>query len=175
MTASALRPSHLPELELCTPTSVEELTRLVADGFCPMAGGSDVLLAALQRGEPRHLVSTVRVAELGRLDIGDREITIGGAVTLARLVRHPELRSGIAAIAEAAQKVGSVQLRNSATLIGNLCTASPAGDTIAGLFVHNAIVDTVDSSGTRRAIGVGDFLLGPGQTALVDSEIVTGV
>ena len=175
MTVAALRPSRLPDLELRTPTSVDELTRLVADGFRAYAGGSDILLEAAQRGEPRRLASTARVTELAKLGVGTVEISIGAAVVLARLVGDANVRALAPAVTDGAHRIGSVQLRNAATLVGNLCTSSPAGDIIPGLFIHDALVDTVDTSGTRRSIGVGDFTLGPGATALAADEVVTAV
>ncbi len=175
MTDAALRPSHLPDLELHTPTSEAELTALVAAGCCPIGGGSDVLLAAAHSGTPHRLVSTALLDGFGELHMDTDEVTIGAAVTLGRLVRDDTLRSAAPALADGVHKIGSVQLRNTATLVGNLCTASPAGDTIPGLFVHNAVVDTVDSSGVRRSIEVADFTTGPGLNALASDEVVTAV
>ncbi len=129
MTTSALRPSRLPELDLRTPTSLEELTGSLAAGWRACGGGTDVLIEALQAGEPTHLVSTTGVHELAQLTCDADGISIGGSVVLARLVRSTSFRSGIAAVADGAQTIGSIQLRNQATLVGNLCSASPAADT----------------------------------------------
>ena len=175
MTVAALRPSRLPDLDLRMPTSVGELARLVGDGFRAYAGGSDILLEAAQSGEPRRLASTARVTELATLEVGSDEIGVGASVVLARLVGDARVRSGAPAVTDGAQRIGSVQLRNTATIVGNLCTSSPAGDTIPGLFVHDAVVDAVDASGSRRSIAVADFTLGPGSTALSADEVVTAV
>jgi len=175
MTTSALRPSRLPELDLRTPTSLEELTGSLAAGWRACGGGTDVLIEALQAGEPTHLVSTTGVHELAQLTCDADGISIGGSVVLARLVRSTSFRSGAAAVADGAQTIGSIQLRNQATLVGNLCSASPAADTIPGLFVHDARVETVDSSGMTRSTAVSEFLHGPGSTSLHDDEVVAAV
>ncbi len=175
MTDAALRPSLLPALELETPTSLEELAGLVADGFTVIGGGSDVLLAAAHAGTPTRLAHSAAVPELSTLDLVGDELTIGAAATLGRLVRSAPARGAISAVTDGAQKVGSPQLRNTATLVGNLCTASPAGDTIPGQFVHGAVVDLVDAAGNRRSPSVADFITGPGRTTLRAGEIVTGV
>ncbi|MCP5027871.1 MAG: hypothetical protein GY929_16475 [Actinomycetia bacterium] len=175
MTDAALRPSLLPSLELEAPSSIEELTALVARGFTPIGGGSDVLLAAAHTGSPSRLAYTGHVPEFSALEVDATEVTIGAAVTLGRLVRADEARSAVAAITDGAQQIGSAQLRNTATVIGNLCTASPAGDTLPGQFVHRAQVDFVDSAGSRRSVPVADFATGPGSTSLDADEIVIAV
>jgi carbon-monoxide dehydrogenase medium subunit len=71
--------------------------------------------------------------------------------------------------------IGSVQMRNQATLIGNLCTASPAGDTIPGLIVHDASIEIAASSGDRRRVDIASFITGPGQTILKPDELVTSL
>lgn len=175
MTVASLRPSRLPELELRTPGSIAELTELSAAGYRVYAGGSDVLLEAAHTGAPRRLAATAGVPEMARVDHDGDRIMIGGSVVLGRLLRDERLRSSAPALIDGAGRIGSVQLRNTATLVGNLCTASPAGDTIPGLLVHRAVVDTIDEAGTSRAIAVGEFVTGPGRIVLGPGEIVVSV
>lgn len=162
-------------MQLRIPTSLAELTELMDEGFCALAGGTDVLVAAGQTGEPHRVASTSRVAELAGLDMEPDTVRVGGSVVLSRLARDQAVRAGVPALIDGAELVGSIQLRNSATLVGNLCTASPAGDTIPGLFVHDAVIKTVNSAGVTRVIAVRDFFTGPRQTVLAVDELVTTV
>ena len=84
------------------------------------------------------------------------------------------VRRDFTALAEAAQVVGSAQIRNRATLAGNICNASPAADTAPALLVYGAEVVATGSGGTRR-IPIDDFFIGPGRTALAAGEIVTAI
>jgi CO/xanthine dehydrogenase FAD-binding subunit len=174
-TASILRPIRLPELDLHIPADLDELLAQLASGTHPFAGGTDILLWASQRGEPRRLVWTGGIGALHAFEPEGDPIEVGAAVPLSRVVRSAALRAGAPAVAEGAQSIGSVQLRNQGTLVGNVCTASPAGDTLPGLLVHDARVEILGPSGNRRRLDLKDFLLGPGRTALEPGELVAGV
>jgi carbon-monoxide dehydrogenase medium subunit len=152
------------------------LARL-ADGARPLAGGTDAVLWAMHWGEHRSLVWTGGVEELRILDPeGDGNmLRVGSAVTLAQIVRSPAFRAAAPAVADGARAIGSVQLRNQATLVGNVCTASPAGDTIPGLLVHDAVVEVVNVSGQRRHLSLDDLLVGPGRTKLKDDDLVVAL
>ncbi|MGI9272265.1 MAG: FAD binding domain-containing protein [Woeseiaceae bacterium] len=174
-TTSTLRPNLLPDIDLHCPTTFDDIFRHLGDGAFVLAGGTDMVLWASQNGKPNHLVWTGGVDELHGVDIEADQIRIGAAVSLSRIIRCGDFRQAATAVADGAQLIGSVQLRNQATLVGNLCTASPAGDTIPGLVVHDTIVEIASASGQQRAINITDFLVGPGKTDLNTDEIVTAV
>lgn len=172
---SALPVSYLPELELHCPTELDDVFSNLENGAQPLAGGTDVLLWASHRGEPRHLVWTGGIAELQNLDVDGEVLRVGAAVPVARLIGSSSFRAAATAVAEGAQSIGSVQLRNQATLMGNVCTASPAGDTLPGLLVHNAVVEIASRGGKCRTINLVDFLKGPGKTELKPGELCTAL
>ncbi|MGI9234287.1 MAG: FAD binding domain-containing protein [Woeseiaceae bacterium] len=174
-TASTLRPTQLPDIELHRPTTQGDLLRHLSDGAFVLAGGTDLVLWASQSGKPNRLVWSGGIEEFHCIEIDPTRIRVGAAVTLSRLVRSNSFRVAASAVFDGAQLIGSVQLRNQATLVGNLCTASPAGDTIPGLLVHDATVETTSASGKRREVDIGSFLIGPGKTDLGADEIVTAV
>ena len=174
-TPSVLRPTGLPELELHRPANLAELFQPLIDGAQPLAGGTDLLLWASQRGAPRHLVWTGGVGELHDFEPGSGRIRVGAAVTATRVLRSEVFRAAAPAVADGAHAIGSVQLRNQATLVGNVCTASPSGDTIPGLLVHDAEVEITNVSGANRRVGLDRFLIGPGRTALQSGELVIAV
>jgi len=90
-------------------------------------------------------------------------------------IEHDEaVRQTFPALAEAASVVGSVQIRNRATMVGNVCNASPAADTAPPLLVYGASAVTVGPGGTRRIL-LNDFFVRSGQTTLQPGELVTGL
>ncbi len=141
-----------------------------------LAGGTDLIIR-LRDGSvrPSLVVDVKRVRELApgiRLDGGT--LVIGATTTMAELAGHPLIRRDLAGLAEAAAVVGSVQIRNRATLAGNLCNASPAADTAPSLLVHGALVVASGVSGTRR-IALDDFFVRSGVTTLAQGEIVVAI
>jgi carbon-monoxide dehydrogenase medium subunit len=109
-------------------------------------------------------------------------LTIGAAVTMNQVARHPEVRARYSLLSEAANAVGSYQVRNRATIGGNLCNASPCADTALATLVLDARVvlhGPNHSSGSdrpaEREMSVAAFFLGPGETALKPGELLTAI
>ena len=173
--ASKIRPCFLPELELFRPSTVEDIFSLLEQDVQVLAGGTDVLLWASQRGQPRKLASIANIDALRTFNIDGKRLQVGANITMGELIRCAAFRHAAPAVTDGAQLVGSLQLRNQATLIGNVCTASPAGDTLPGLLVHNAQVEITAATGQQRQLALDDFLIGPGQTALSHGELVLSV
>ena len=95
-------------------------------------------------------------------------------MTLSEIEAHDIVRIRLPALAEAAAVVGSLQIRNRATLVGNVCNASPAADTVPVLAVYGAFV-RMRGPGGERSLPVVDFIEGNRQTALTAGELVTAV
>jgi CO/xanthine dehydrogenase FAD-binding subunit len=161
------------------PRSLADAVALLAHhgfGARVLAGGTDLVIA-LRDGSarPEVVVDVKGIAELGstiRLE-GDR-LVIGARAVMTDIAADPRVRRDFIALAEAASVVGSVQIRNRATLAGNICTASPAADTLPSLLVYDALVVAVGPHGTRR-VKVDDLLARPGVTTLAPDEIVTAI
>ena len=141
-----------------------------------LSGGTD-LLVAVQKGavRPSLVVDVKSVPELGggitELDGGLR---VPASTVITDLVAHPLVVAHFPALVEAALVVGSIQIRNRATLAGNVCNASPAADTVPPLLVHRAEVELIGEAGRRR-LPLDGFLLGPGRTALEPAELVAAL
>jgi carbon-monoxide dehydrogenase medium subunit len=88
--------------------------------------------------------------------------------------RDERVRATFPALADAAATVGSVQIRNRATVVGNICHASPAADTVPALLIYGAEVNISSAQGARR-MPLAEFLVGPGRTALERGELVTSI
>lgn len=144
----------------------------------PLLGGTD-LMVRIQKGqaEPEAVVDLKRVRDIeDRIEIEGGMTNIGARVVLADLVCHDLIQTTYPALVEAASIVGSIQIRNRATLVGNVCNASPAADTVPPLMVYGASVTIVGRGGTAaREVSLQDFFLGPGKTLCGPSELVVAV
>jgi carbon-monoxide dehydrogenase medium subunit len=101
-------------------------------------------------------------------------LTVGAAVTMNRLAGHPAVQAHYPLLAEAADAVASYQIRNRATLGGNLCNGSPAADTAPAVLVLDGRIALYGPNGERE-IPASEFFLGPGQTAMQGSEFMTAL
>lgn len=145
-------------------------------GAKPLLGGTDLLIR-LNKGhiQPDAIIDLKRVPDIGGA-VG-REgniVTVGARVVMNDLVRDTVILSHFPALAEAAAVVGSIQIRNRATIAGNICNASPAADTVPPLMAYGALVLVAGLSG-GRTVPLKDFFLGPGKTLCKPSELVVGV
>ena len=141
-----------------------------------LAGGTD-LINYISHGKrsPEIVVSLRSVAELSKSVIEHREgLEIGALATLTTVAEHPLVRQRYTALAEAAVKVGSKQIRNRGTVVGNVCNASPAADTVTALLLFDPVLCILGEGG-RRKVALSEFLLGPGQTRLAADELVENI
>jgi CO/xanthine dehydrogenase FAD-binding subunit len=155
------------------PESVEGAVRALADrpGATVLAGGTDLMVEINDgRRSPDHVVAVARIPELAGVRVSDGFLEIGAAATFAELERDPVAQFA-PALAYAARTVGSPQIRNAATIGGNLATASPAGDSLPVLLALGASVVTAGPDG-RRNVPVADFFTGPKQSVLGPAELV---
>ena len=138
----------------------------------PVAGGTDLWVAVnFGVARPPALLDLSRVGELKLWRADDGRVRLGAGVTFARIERElAEFRP----LAEAARSVGSPQIRNRATIGGNLATASPAGDSIPVLAAYGANV-VVGSRNGERSEPWHTFFTGPKRTTLAPDELIVGV
>ncbi|MEA2608477.1 MAG: aerobic carbon-monoxide dehydrogenase medium subunit [Chloroflexota bacterium] len=142
----------------------------------PLAGGTDLIIR-LRDGSvrPRIVIDLKRIAELdGEIRETDGHLAIGAKAVMTEIAADERIRRDYEALAEAASVVGSVQIRNRATLAGNACNASPAADTAPALLVFGACLVVEGSAGTRR-IPIDDFFVRSGVTTLGRDELVTAI
>ena len=148
-----------------------------ADGAArPLAGGTDLIIRIRDGSiRPRTVVDVKGIAEFSRdIRIEDGWLRIGARTTMTGLLRDERIRRDYTALAEAAAYVGSVQIRNRATLAGNICNASPAADTAPALLAFEARVVGVGQRG-RRVIPLDDFFVRSGVTTLAPGELVEAI
>ena len=156
-----------------SPRSLAEAlsARRAAPDALVVAGGTDVMVAVnAGRVRPSALLDVSHVEELNEWRQDDGRVFVGAGVTFARIAaelgRFPPLQQG-------ARALGSPQIRNRATLGGNIGTASPAGDGLAALAAYDADILLACERGTRR-VRWDAFVLGPKRTALRPDELIVG-
>ena len=139
-----------------------------------LAGGTDLMIQINRgRAAPKHLIS---LAGLGLDTIGetDGEHVIGAMATHDAVVTHPAFQTGLVALTQASAVVGGRQVRNIATVGGNIVNASPAADLVPVLLALEATVDLRGPAGTR-SMPLDRFLVGRGRTERRPDEILTAV
>jgi len=160
------------------PTSVEEALQILTSApgpALPLAGGTDILLDLQQgRHSPVHtIVDLTEIPEMTLLEIREERLFIGAGVPLSRIARNPLAARHAQALVEACDLVGGPQVRNVATLGGNVAHALPAADGTIGLLCLGAQAEIAGPDGKRRR-SMPELFLGPGKSALQTAEIITG-
>lgn len=163
--------------EVQKPSTLEEALEILRNHpeTLPLAGGTD-LLVKIKDG----LVPSDRVLDLSSVPTlkgirsEDNTVGIGALTTLGELEESPLVCRMFPCLAKAAALVGSVQIRNRATLGGNLVNASPAADTVPALLVLGARLVLWGPAG-KREVPVEEFFLGPGKTVREPGELLSEI
>jgi CO/xanthine dehydrogenase FAD-binding subunit len=157
--------------------SVREALQAVehyGEGACLMAGGTDLilLLEQAQRAVPA-VIDISQIADLREVYLDGDEVVVGAAVTFSDVLASPLFKVHAPSLRQAALTVGSIQVRNVATLVGNVVNASPAADGVPPLLTLGARVVIAGPGGAERQVPLERFLRGPRCVALEFGEMVT--
>ncbi len=171
--------THLlvPQFEYVEPATAAEAAAILAregERARPLAGGTDLLVQMkMERRQPATLVSLSGIAELA--DVTETGgLTLGATASIRTVERHPAVRAGFTALAEACRAFSTVQIMEMGTVGGNVCNASPAADTAPALLVHDAVARISSASGART-LPLEMFFTGPGRTALEPAELLKSI
>ena len=162
------------------PASLDAAAELLAQhpGATVVAGATD-LLVELDRGSRSDievLVDISAIEGLDRIQLVDGELLLGPMVTHNQAATHAQVVAQATALAQACAEVGSPQLRNRATVVGNVVTASPANDTISALLALDAVVELrTGRSEARRRVPIAEFITGFREVDLRPGELVAGL
>lgn len=161
------------------PATLEDASRLLTDlgdDAHVFAGGTDLLVENRER--LRRVSDVVNIKSIpGMSDITWDEatgLTFGALVTARQLETLRGVQETYPNFAEALRQLGSIQVRGRATVVGNICRASPSADTIPPLIADRAIIHIYSPRGMRR-LPLAEFFTGPGRTVLARGEIATGI
>jgi CO/xanthine dehydrogenase FAD-binding subunit len=169
----------LPEFDYIKPTTLEEASVFLAQHTGEaraFIGGTDTFVRMRDGAwQDKYLVDVKGLPGMNDLKFDPASgLTVGAAVNMNRLIASPDVNEHYPVLAEAAHTVASYQLRTRATVAGNLCNASPAGDTIGAGLVLDAKVHVHGVDGDRVE-ALRTFFKGPGKTVLKPGDIVTAV
>jgi CO/xanthine dehydrogenase FAD-binding subunit len=139
-----------------------------------IAGGTDLLVRLKDSLAWPVLIDISRLKELQGISVDNGTISIGALSTYSIMLHNAALQKNGGVLLQAAEMVGSPQIRNRGTIGGNIANGSPAGDTIPPLYVLEASVTVMSNEGTRN-IPVDDFFTGPGETVLGQHEIIVSI
>jgi len=161
------------------PATLQEASRLLKEngpGGRFLAGGTDLVIAMKEKGLlPKYIVDLKRLPGLsGIRENSDGSISLGALTTLHEIETSPLIKKKYPFLAQSAAEVGSIQIRNRATVGGNMANASPSADTSPALMALGATATIASASGERK-IAVEEFFKGPGQNAMNPDEILKEV
>lgn len=167
------------QFEYLQPTTVRQAVNLLQQygDRARVAAGNTDLLIRIKRGvdKPACLIGLGRIQGLEGITIdASGTLRLGAMATMRMIERSPIIRQGWMAVAEAASVLGSVQIRNLATIGGNICNASPSADTVPALVALGAQVLLVGPTGSRT-VPLYEFFRGPGLTWLRPAELLVEV
>ncbi len=169
----------LPEFDYIRPETLVEASQFLAAHVGearPLLGGTDIFVR-MRDGvwNDRFLVDVKCLAGMAEVEYDAVEgLRIGAAVNMNRVIAAPCVRDSYGVLADASKSCSSYQLRTRATIAGNICNASPAGDTIGACILLGGVLDIHGVDGARKE-PLSGFFLGPGKTALKEGDIVTAV
>lgn len=161
------------------PSSLQEASRILKEngpGGRFLAGGTDLVIAIKEKGVlPKYVVDLKKIPGLtGIRENSDGGVILGALTTMHEIETSPLITKKYPFLARSAAEVGSIQIRNRATVGGNMANATPSADVAPGLIALNAQVKTVGPRGERTLL-LEDFFRGPGQTTMSAEEILTEI
>ncbi len=159
------------------PASLDDASRLLKEngaGGRFLAGGTDLVIAMKEKGlVPKYIVDLKQIPGLdGIRENGDGSISVGALTTMRELETSPLIKNKYPFLAQSAAEVGSIQIRNRATVGGNMANATPSADVAPTLVALNASAKIFGSNG-ERTLPLEGYFLGPGKTAMGIDEILT--
>jgi carbon-monoxide dehydrogenase medium subunit len=160
------------------PATVTEAVELLSEEgvhSAVLAGGTFLLVQMkMERTAPERLVNVAALPELSGIEGSDDGLDVGGMTTIWELRNAAEVQRRYTALAEACAAFGSTQIQLTGTIGGNICNGSPASDTVPALVAFDAEVALTGPDGDRT-MSVEEFLVGPGETAIDDGELLTSI
>jgi len=160
------------------PESVAAAVKLLAaeKGLAKLLSGGTDLLVQMRSGsvEPDLIVDLKHLPGARKIAPEGGGFRIGTAVSAAEMDENPKLKQAWPGVVEAAMLIGSTQVKGRATVVGNLCNASPAADSVPALIAARAVARVAGRKG-ERDVPVEDIATGPGKTSLAKGEFVASV
>ena len=171
----------IPELEILSPASIKEVFEILSEknaGTKLLAGGTDIVPGFQIDSKRYHgierLIDLAGVDELKSISESEGEITIGAACSFSEISRNKIIKVNFPLLSDAANTIGSPQIRNRATIAGNLINNAPCADSVPPLLVYDALLEISSGEAIRRT-SLEETLLKPYETSILANEIVTKI
>ncbi len=154
------------------PSSIEELTKYLNEGGKIFSGGTDVFVK-LRAGliSPKILVDSKQIVNKP-ITLGKDKLIIYINNTYSEFLENEEIVSKFPVVGKIISSIGSTQIRNKGTMVGNIANASPAGDFLLASYLYDAIINLKP---TNRSLSVEEFVKGPGKIDLKENEFIYSV
>ncbi len=168
----------LPEFDYVKPATLAEASQFLAEHAGearPFLGGTDTFVR-MRDGlwKDKYLVDVKGLDGTDEISYTDDGLLVGAAVPMNRVGVHPAVKEHYAVLTDAIDTVAGYQLRSRATIVGNICNASPAGDTIGACMLLGGVLNVHGLDGVRQE-PLSTFFKGPGKTVLNPGDIVTSI
>jgi len=163
------------------PTSLDQAVECLKGGNVTILAGGTDLTPQSQAGRIKFretLMNIRHIPQMSGITLEGKEIRIGALATITEIMEHPLVREHLPVLIEACDHFASDQIRNAGTIGGNICNASPAGDTLIPLLVLDACVELAsmpEATLYQHCMPISTFFTGPGKTRKSLCELVTGV
>ena len=169
----------LPKFDYFAPQTLQETFELLEEQGKDaklLAGGTDLIVSLRAREQrPKSVIDIKGVKELHELSFDEKPgLTVGAAVNLNELIHYDAVSKNYTLLKEAVSTIGDYEIRNRATLVGNICNGSPAADSAPALLVLDANVNIASKNG-KRTVPVREFHTGVKKTVLASNELVTSI
>ena len=171
----------MPSIEILTPKSLNDALGILSNHnkvLKIIAGGTDVVTGLKQESNrfinTEVLIDINRISEVKGIEKRNGKISIGAAATFSEIYKDQIVSKELPVLKKAVSTIGSLQIRNRATIAGNFVNNAPCADTVPALLVYNATIE-IESINSKREISLQEFLQGPYKTQLKKDEIVTRI
>lgn len=166
------------EFDYYAPDTIEDALRLLElkEGQVSLLAGGTDLIVNMKKNlfHPDHIIDIKGIEEFSRLEYDEKGLFIGATVTVNQLIHDNTVQEKYPLLVEAARTLGSYQIRNRATVVGNICNASPGADMAPVLLVQGTRV-LIQGTNEKREVLLEDFFTGVKKTLLKENEIVVGL
>lgn len=168
----------LPEFELLAPTSIAEAVEMASeyqDGAAVLAGGTDVMIMLQKSLRPQHVIALGEIPDLDYITCSKNDgLRIGALATAWQLVQDSKVKKNYTALWQAASTLGSPQIRNAATIVGNILRASPSGDCCCAMLALGGSV-VLESVSGQREVPIDEFFIDYGKINRKADEIAVAL
>jgi CO/xanthine dehydrogenase FAD-binding subunit len=168
----------LHKFEYHAPVTIAEAVKLLKElgsEATILAGGTDLIVKMKDGSKrPRHVVNIKKIPDLSGVKETTEGLWIGALTKISELENSRIIKEKLPVLYEAVRVIGSVQVRNLATVGGNICNASPAADSAIAFLALDAVAQITGPNSDRK-VPFGEFFTGPGRTVLKEGELLTGI